>query len=56
MYDAVEIKRFIAIFLLKQTLFLVTLMDIEIKLFLDGSELKAHEPICFALNYVWLVV
>ena len=34
-YGAVEMKCFIVISLLKQTLFLVTLMDIVTKLFLD---------------------
>jgi len=35
--NAIETKHFIVISLLKQTLFLVTLMDIETKLFLDRS-------------------
>jgi len=34
-YDAVEIKYFIVISLMKQNLFLVTLIDIGTKLFLD---------------------
>ena len=37
-YDAVEIKHFILISLLKQTLFLVTPMDIETKLFFGQSD------------------
>jgi len=36
-YDAVEVKHFITICLLKQTLFLVMLIYIETKLFLDQS-------------------
>jgi len=34
-YDAVEMKHFIVISLMKQTFFLVTPMDIETKLFFD---------------------
>jgi len=36
-YNAVEMKHFIVISLLKQALFLVTPIDIETKLFLDRS-------------------
>ena len=36
-HEAAEIKHFIMISLLKQTLFLVTPMDIKTKLFLDLS-------------------
>ena len=39
-YGTVEMKRFIVISLLKQTLFLVALIDIETKLFLDRSDMQ----------------